>query len=420
VGGTSGGVMSAAVTALTTSVDQFCARPPAATPDDLAAELIQLRHQCDRLELEFSRSAAAFSATDEYDSWGSVTPVDWIRIHCHMTGPAAADRVVVGKQTPKLAQSVGAMQAREIGFAHLAVMSRTAEALSRSGGTQRFDEGALLARARESSPGKFHYICHHARHAADPRGYAAAQAELVENRRLALTVWQDGSFLLSGMLDPVGGAALRTALEPLARRSGARDQRGRSRRLADALVELSTHALDSGLIPSQASQRAHLQVTTSLETLLDLGGAPAAEMEFSLPISSRTVERLACDCTVTRILLGADSAFIDVGRARRVVSGPTRRALNARDGSCTWPGCDRPATWSAAHHVVHWTHGGTTDLPNLILLCHRHHWMVHEGGWQLVRTDEGQLLTVPPPVELYERALRASPQSTGELADLAV
>ncbi|TME55955.1 MAG: DUF222 domain-containing protein, partial [Chloroflexi bacterium] len=105
---------------------------------------------------------------------------------------------------------------------------------------------------------------------------------------------------------------------------------------------------------------------------------------------AKAVERLACDCSVTRILLGSDSTVIDVGRSKRTVSGPTRRALNARDGHCRWPGCDRPATWSAAHHVVHWIHDGSTNLDNLILLCHRHHWLVHEGGWQLVRSDDGR------------------------------
>src|SRR5437870_13391622 len=135
----------------------------------------------------------------------------------------------------------------------------------------------------------------------------------------------------------------------------------------------------NALDPSQ------LQVTTSLETLLGLTGAPAAEMEFSLPISSKAVERLACDCSVTRILLGSDSTVIDVGRSKRTVSGPARRALNARDGHCRWPGCDRPANWSAAHHGVHWSHGGSTNLATLILLCHRHHWMVQDGGVQVVR-----------------------------------
>jgi hypothetical protein len=193
---------------------------------------------------------------------------------------------------------------------------------------------------------------------------------------------------LSGVLDAFGGAALRTALEPLAHKSGEHDKRERGQRLADALVELASGG------PHPAS----IQVTSSVETLLGLAGAAAADMEFSLPISSKIVERLACDCSVTRVLLDSESAVIDVGRAKRVVSGPARRALTARDGTCRWPGCDRPASWTAAHHVVHWIHGGTTDLDNLILLCHRHHWMVHEGKWQLVRSDDGRMLAIPPTV----------------------
>ena len=191
---------------------------------------------------------------------------------------------------------------------------------------------------------------------------------------------------MNGVLDPVGGAALRTALEPLARRSGAHDERNREQRQADALVELA-----------MGGQRTQLQVTSSLETLLGLTGASAAEMEFTLPISGKTIERLACDCSVTRVLL-QESVVIDVGRSRRTVEGPTRRALEARDGHCRWPGCERSARWSAAHHIVHWIHGGETGLGNLILLCHRHHRMVHEGGWQLVRGDDGQILTIPPMV----------------------
>jgi hypothetical protein len=108
------------------------------------------------------------------------------------------------------------------------------------------------------------------------------------------------------------------------------------------------------------------------------------------------VERLACDCSVTRILLGSDSMVIDVGRAKRVISGPQRKALNARDKGCVWPGCDRPASWTSGHHLVHWFRGGGGDLPNLALLCYRHHWLVHEGNWQMVRTEDGGILTVPP------------------------
>lgn len=172
-----------------------------------------------------------------------------------------------------------------------------------------------------------------------PQAYADEQAEKARENRLRLNTAEDGSLLISGVLDPVNGAAVRGALEPLARPSGEHDYREREQRLADALVEIITHG---------GKHNVQLQVTSSIETLLDLTGAPAAEMEFSLPISSRTVERWACDCNVTRILM-QDSIVIDVGRSKRVISPPMKRALHARDGHCQWPRCERPASWSDGH-----------------------------------------------------------------------
>jgi hypothetical protein len=87
---------------------------------------------------------------------------------------------------------------------------------------------------------------------------------------------------------------------------------------------------------------------------------------------------------------------IDVGRAKRTIQGPARKALNLRDEHCIWTGCERPASWCSGHHLVHWLHGGTNEAPNLALLCARHHWMAHEGGWQLVRGEDGRFLTIPP------------------------
>src|SRR5450759_385328 len=361
------------------------------SPNDLLRErLIQRRRVIDLQEVAFAREAADFAASEAWDEDGSVSAIDWMRFNCHMTAGAAANAVAVGESLERIPESHQAVVDGEIGFAHLAVMARTAEALG-----ERFDEKVLVEKAKENSPGKFFYICHHARHAADPKAYAAEQAEQVQQRRLKLSTWMDGSLLISGVLDPVGGAAVLAAFAPLARRSGAHDDRDQEQRNADALAEICVHSLDSGLIPQHASQRTHLQVTTSLETLMALPGAPAAEMDLSLPISSRTVERLACDCSVTRILLDSESMVIDVGRAKRTISGPQRKALNVRDKHCVWPGCERPASWTEGHHLVHWLHGGGGDLPNLALLCHRHHWLVHEGNWQIVRGDDGRMLTIP-------------------------
>jgi hypothetical protein len=55
-----------------------------------------------------------------------------------------------------------------------------------------------------------------------------------------------------------------------------------------------------------------------------------------------------------------------VGRSQRVVPPSTRRALNVRDKGCRRPGCDRPAPWTAAYHIVHWSHHGETNLANLV------------------------------------------------------
>ena len=364
--------------------------------EEIAAELIRRRQEIDQRELEFSCLAAQFAQTDEYDWQGFDSPASWIKANCHMSGGAAGDRICAGQQLAYLGQSSSAMANGEIGFAHFALIARTSAAVG-----ERLDQTTLLRLARKHTIARFHDDCYHACHAADPEGCAAKEAQSVKARSLKLSSGDDGTVFLSGYLDKVGGAAVRTALEPLAKSAGKADDRTRDTRMADALVDLSMRALDNGLVP----QRAHLQVTASLETLLGLPGAAGATMEFSLPISAKAVERIACDCAVTRIVLGSDSTVIDVGRAKRTISGPQRKALKVRDGGCTWPGCDRPVSMTEGHHLIHWIHNGPGDLPNLTLLCYRHHWMVHEGGWQIVRTDDGRMLTIPPPTG-FERVPR--------------
>jgi hypothetical protein len=351
---------------------------------DVAYEMVGIRQAIDELELQFSRLAATFDRGDYWEQEGSNSPIDWIRFNCHLTSNQAGARIAVGEHLSDMPESLQAMQSGEIGFAHLTEMARTAEAVGKA-----FDEQKLLELARENSPGKFHYKCLHYRHSVQPKTYADEQAELAETRFLHLNTQDDGCLSITGLLDPVGGAAVRNALEPLARRSGFDDYRDAPKRWADALVELVA-----------SKTNIQMQVTSSIETLLGLIGAPGAETEFTLPISSKTVERWACDSSLTRILM-QDSVVIDVGRAERTIKGPRRRALIARDMYCQWTGCERPASKCDGHHVVHWMHGGGGEIENQILLCHRHHWMVHEGGWQIVHTDDGRLMPIAPAVSFF-------------------
>lgn len=99
-------------------------------------------------------------------------------------------------------------------------------------------------------------------------------------------------------------------------------------------------------------------------------------------IDPESARRLGCDCRLETVVHDASGVIVGVGRAARNVPAPLLRALRARDRGCTFPGCG--ARWFLhAHHIRWWGRGGRTDLDNLVLACHFHHKLVHEGGWDV-------------------------------------
>jgi len=393
-----------AIDALMAAVRRVRARGPATSQPALQGELIRLRRAADLLELAFAASASAFDAGYDENSGGYPSAINWIRVECKMSSTAAVKAVCVGEEAAAIPLSVAAVEEGRLGFAHLSLLAATAQGVRETANpagveVAPFDEQPLLKQALVHPLKRFRDDCAHVRHAHSAALFLAAQNDDEVYRTLEVRSGEDGALFLHGCLDAVGGATLRTALDPLARWLGGGDLRTREQRYADALVELATHCLDAGLVPSVAGQRPHLQVTSTVATLCGTPGAPAAMLEFAGPIAGATAQRLACDASISRVLLSPSSAVLDVGRAHRLPSGPTRRALRARDGGCSWPNCDRPVSWTSAHHLVHWAEGSTA-LENLVLLCHRHHRLVHEGGWQLIRTPDGTLATLAPVIDL--------------------
>ncbi len=175
----------------------------------VAQELIDLRHACDLLEVEFATVAAEFAASDEYERRGSASPVHWIRQSCNMTGHAAAGAVCVGEQMERLPHSVAALDAGGIGFSHVALLAGTARAASKSPSASPFDEAPLLRKALVHTVSRFRHDCAHERHRIDAEAFLAEQVENAGWRRLELLPCEDGALVYAGFSTP--SAALRCA-----------------------------------------------------------------------------------------------------------------------------------------------------------------------------------------------------------------
>ena len=149
------------------AVDRFSQQPVPTDGLAAAAYVARVQRANDKVALKVAEGAAAFAQTDEYDNQGFVSPLHWLRVNLHMTGGAASDRIAVGEQLEKMPESHQSLVEGEIGFAHLAHIARTAEAIEQTT-SKPFDETPLLEKARELTVGRFIDFTHHMRHVADP------------------------------------------------------------------------------------------------------------------------------------------------------------------------------------------------------------------------------------------------------------
>ena len=210
--------------------------------------------------------------------------------------------------------------------------------------------------------------------------------------RFARWHWDDdGALVLSARLSPEDGAVVVAALQagrevveaarPRAAESGGDSDSAASllaeARSADALVATAKLALSA---PDGAAPLPPEIVIVDRATITGASDEGHCQVDGGPALPPETARRLACDATVVALVEAADGTPLDVGRKRRTPPAALRRALRRRDRGCRFPGCGH-RRFLHAHHIRHWTNGGKTKLTNLILLCSRHHRLVHEGGF---------------------------------------
>ncbi len=167
-----------------------------------------------------------------------------------------------------------------------------------------------------------------------------------------------------------------------------------SQRRADALVRMAEAYLSkSGA--ANSGDRYLVHVHTDMETLKADGLGAESEIEEGRNVSAETSRRLSCDTGVVHWLENKEGVTLSVGRKTRTIPPAIRRALKRRDHGCRFPGCTC-SRFVDAHHITHWADGGETNLNNLVLLCRRHHRMVHEEGFGIHSQADGHIYFTDP------------------------
>jgi hypothetical protein len=173
--------------------------------------------------------------------------------------------------------------------------------------------------------------------------------------------------------------------KPVPSEDGIPDPRSAPQRRHDALLDLGRRVLRSGGLPDAGGVPATVLVTMTADQLPARAGLATTGRGGLL--SLETALRLAAEAHIVPVVLDNAGGILRYGLTRRVASTGQRLALAARDGGCSFPGCDRPPEWSETHHVRAWVDGGETNLDNLTLLCGFHHREHAKRGWSCRMVD---------------------------------
>lgn len=380
---------------LTYAVDNLAAEPIDNSSDHaLGDDLAAIRRVIDRLEAEFIRRLHPFDRHHAALAEGAASTVSWLRGMCGLTAGAAVERVRMARVLDDLPQTVASFRAGRSPFTNVSLIARLADDVGVE--PTRAVEDTLVPAAEKLDVARMYHLVEFTRHRLDADGALDMDNRAHERRWFSCEQIGGTVFILRGELDAEGGAVVKSAIDALSAPSGPDDVRTGSQRRADALVDLASRQLKGGKLPVIHGQRPHLTLTASLETLRREPGAPPAELGSVGPIHAETARRIACDSVRTDATVSDTGGALSVGRASRTIPASIRTALGLRDKGCRFPDCDRPPEWTDGHHIKHWVDGGETSLQNLVLLCRRHHRMVHERGWELRLDAEGTVAIQEP------------------------
>jgi Domain of unknown function (DUF222) len=368
---------------------------------------------------------AEFDRREGWANWGAKSCADWLSWRCGIAPRAAREQLRVARRLADLPVTREAFGRGELSYSKVRAISRVASANT---------EPQLVVTAQHVTAAQLERLVRVF------RGVVSTQVERanrIHAERYVDWEWEeDGSLSLHARLPAEDGALILKALE--AARDGLRE-RGRhdggggsaeppgadltgkregpepsAPSNADALASMAETLLTHGTSQRAGGDRYQLVVHVE-QALRDDAEDACCELENGPALPAETARRLACDAGLVAIAERGGRP-LSVGRKTRTIPPVLHRALRSRDGGCCFPGCDQ-RHFVDAHHVRHWAQGGETKLSNL-LLCRRHHRLVHEGGFRVNRAPRGAATFSRPDGRVIPAVPRNRPGSRGELRRL--
>jgi len=368
----------------------------------LVAEITTLAGHLNAANARFLALIAELDRRRGWAEWGVKSCTHWLNWKCGIGLGAAREKVRVARALEQLPRLSAAMADGRVSYFKARELTRVATPVN---------EDYLLNIA----------LCGTAIHVEETvRGYRRAldaeelSREAIQQRdqNLWFHTEPDGSLVIRGRVPAEVGALFKRALEtaldslpipenvPAGTFSESEDLHRSRKRRVEALAVLAESFLATGPKDLSGADRQQIVVHVDAKTLTH-GHAGRCELEQGPAIAAETARRLACDCSVVRIVEGPKGEPLDVGRKTRAIPPGIRRALQARDKGCRFPGCCFKR-YVDGHHVKHWANGGETNLGNLVTLCRFHHRLVHEGQVVVQTLDDGAFRFVKPSGESFD------------------
>ncbi|MCH9004741.1 MAG: DUF222 domain-containing protein [Proteobacteria bacterium] len=339
--------------------------------EDLDRAIVNLSARINAETYELIVLIRQFDERAGWLKWGLGNCAEWLHYRCDLSMNAAREKVRVAHALKTLPDIATAFATGTLSYSKVRAMTRV---------TNAGIEDALLSFALKTTTARVEERCRELR-----CGTADSVAEANRSHaNRSLRMHRDpvrGTITITVELPLEAGELIDKALDRARESSIASGpefaEESWAAQQADALVTMAKSYL-SGHRESSTAASDNYQVTVHVDrTALSDGKGRSG-----LPIES--VKRLCCDGETIVIVEGEHGEPLNVGRKTRTVPTAIKRALWSRDKGCVFPGCSHQR-FVDAHHIQHWSAGGETSLDNLLLLCTRHHRLVHEGGFAIAK-----------------------------------